>query len=820
MPYSLKHQLSLALFFVFLFGFAQQKPAQKDITITGNVLEKTSKQPLEYATVTFTNSKTQKITAGGITNSKGEFSIVIAPGLYTLQIEFISFKPVLIKQFFKENTALGTLALIEDVSQLKEVVIRAEKSTVEIKLDKKVYHVGKDMLVKGGTVSDVLENVPSVSVDVEGNVSLRGSDNVRIFIDGRPSNALNMAEALRQIPADAIDKVEVITNPSARYDAEGGAGILNIILKKGKTDGFNGTLIGSLGLPETYGLNANLNYKTQKINYFTSTGYSYRTSQGAGTTNSQYLNPDNGSILKYINENRDTKRNRKGINTKTGAEWTLNPTTFWTNSWSYRQNNGTNQDQVTYNNLDQNNHFVYTNYRLNDGKNTGNDWEFASNFIKNFSKSGHKLTTDASYSKEKDLDNATINGINNHFVDQSTYSTTNNTETQNQFLLQADYVLPIKEGSQFEAGYKGNFNTLNKKYAVLSTENTFNTTNPLSNTLEYNEKINALYTQYGFKTNKVSYLFGLRWEDTNIAVNLLDTQEFNTKKYQLFFPSAFVNYQITDQSNLSISYSKRLSRPRGRYLDPTANLSSNINIFRGNPDLDPSLTDKLDLGYLQRWNKLSWNTSVYFENTTDVFSFVRYESGQFVGSTPVVLITPINLGKEQKTGFEFTLNYSPFKKWKINSSLNLYNTTTTGNFSYTNSNNQLIIQSLNNQAFSWFTRSSSRLSLPYKIEWQASIMYFGPSKTAQGKSLEQYVVHTAFSKDLLKEKATIAFNVSDVFNSRKMKNRTNLANLNSYSEFQWRKRQWNLSFTYRINNKKTDRDKTNPKNNEEEGSGF
>jgi outer membrane receptor for ferrienterochelin and colicins len=835
-----KLSLLLISLFITVFSFAQQGPnrgattnLKPTVRVTGTVIEKISKQPLGYATITLKNTKNTKMNTGGISNEKGKFSIDIFPGIYDITIEFISFKAIEIKQKnISENTDLGTISLFEDVSQLNEVVIRAERSTVEIKLDKKVYNVGQDMLVKGGTVSDVLENVPSVTVDVEGNVSLRGSENVRIFIDGRPSNALNMAEALRQIPADAIDKVEVITNPSARYDAEGGAGILNIILKKGKNQGFNGTFIASTGIPETYGLSANLNYKTENVNYFTSTGYDYRTTEGAGLTNSQYFNA-NGSINKYIDENRDTKRTRKGISTKTGVEWTINPTTFWTNSISYRENSGKDEDLVTYNESDNQQNFTSYSYRLNDGNDKGEDFEFSSNFIKNFDNEGHKLTVDGSYSKNNDNEDSTIDGVNETFPDQSTFSTTLNDEVQQQFQFQADYVLPIGEGSQFEVGYKGNFNNLDKDYDIFSDENGNNVGGFLSNTLEYKEKINAFYTQYGFKVNKFSYLFGVRWEDSNIDVNLLDTNEFNNKKYNNFFPSAFVNYEISDKSSLSLSYSKRLSRPRGRFLDPTPNISSNINIFRGNPDLDPSLTDKFDLGYIKRWDKLTFSTSMYFENTIDVFSFVRYESGEFVDATldesgevvdgtgtPVILSTPINIGKEQRFGFEFTLNYSPIKKWKINSSFNFFNNNTTGDFEYTNSKEEVIVQNLDNEAFSWFTRVSSRLTLPYKIEWQASGMYFGPNNTAQGRNLALYMVNTAFSKDILKDRATISFNVSDLFNSRKRRSETNLPRVSNYSEFQWRKRQFNLSFTYRINKKKNERDRNGRKNNDDDGGGY
>ena len=809
-----KFAMVFIVLFSGLYNYAQDRPAsQNKVKVTGKVLEKVTKQPLEYATVTISLPNDTKVVAGGITNPKGEFEVAVDPGIYDIKIEFISFKATEYKQrSVQENTNLGTVNLSEDAAQLNEVVVRAERSTVEIKLDKKVYNVGQDMIVKGGTVSDVLENVPSVSVDIEGNVSLRGNENVRIFIDGRPSNALNMAEALRQIPADAIDKVEVITNPSARYDAEGGAGILNIVLKKGKNLGFNGSFIASTGIPETYGLSANLNYKTEKLNFFTSTGYNYRTSEGTGLTNSTILNRENKQITGYNYEDRDTERIRKGISTKTGVEWTVAPNTFWTNAISYRDNTGTDNDLVNYNSFDANKVFTSRRYRLSNGNDLGKDFEYSSNFLKNFNDKGHKLTLDFSYATNKDEENAVITDETIGSSVPANIEETLNNEKQNQLQLQADYVLPFENGSQFEAGYKGNFNNLDNVYSV----NTDNEGNPIDgyilNTLEYNERINSFYTQYGFKVNKFSYLFGLRWEDTNIEINQLDTQNYNTKKYNNLFPSAFVNYELSDESSVSLSYSKRLSRPRGRFLNPATNFSSNINLFRGNPDLDPSFTDKFDLGYLKRWEKVTFSTSMYFENTKDVFSFVRTETGEYVGDNPVVLNSPINLAKEQQFGFEFTLNYNPFKIWKINSSFNLANVKTTGNYTYKPVVGDEITTDLNNETFSWFSRVNSRLSLPYKIDWQLSGMYFGPRNTAQGKSLGNYVINTSFSKDVLKDKGTIALNVSDLFNSRKMKNETNLESVSSYSEFQWRKRQINLSFTYRLNMKKTDRDKNAPKN--------
>jgi outer membrane receptor for ferrienterochelin and colicins len=824
-----KLNLTLVLFFLFLAlsNFAQQGPPNiNKVKVTGKIVDKISNQPLEYATIALKNIKNPKIVSGGITNGKGEFEADVIPGVYDVTIEFISFKPFVIKgKEITEKTSFGTIGLQEDASQLNEVVVRSEKSSVEIKLDKKVYSVGQDMMVKGGTVSDVLDNVPSVSVDTEGNVSLRGSDNIRILIDGRPSYAVNIAEALRQLPADAIDKVEVITNPSARYDAEGGSGIINIILKKGKNQGFNGTIIASTGIPETYGLSANVNYKTEKLNYFTTAGYNHRTNEGGGKTNSQYFNEQDGSTKNYLYEDRDTERTRDGFNGRAGVEWTVAPNTYWTNAINYEKNTGEDNDLINYNNYDASHIFTSTSYRLNSGDTGSENTSFTSNLIKNFNDKGHKLTVDASISRNTDDSQSIITGSDN-------YNNTLNNQIQKQGQLQADYVLPIGEGSQFEAGYKGNFGDLNSEYYVLDNQDPPVRIKNLSNTLEYKEKINALYTQYGSKINKFSYLLGLRWEDTNIEVNLLDDpKDFNTKKYNNFFPSAFISYEVSDQSNITTSYSKRLSRPRGRFMNPAVNYSSNVNIFQGNPDLDPSLTDKFDIGYLKRWEKVTFSTSAYFENTKDVFSFVRSPNGDIVTSDgkvvtpnpgeevegiPVIKSQPINLGKEQKYGFEFTLNYNPFKIWRINSNFNFYNVKTIGEHSYTDTTGELVVQDLNNQATTWFARINSKLTLPYKIDWQLNATYNGEQKTAQGKNLDQFGMNTAFSKDIMKDKATIAFNISDIFNTRVMRSYTYLDNQISYGEMQFRKRQFNLSFTYRFNKAKNEREKNGPRN---EGGG-
>jgi len=797
--------------------YSQQKSVTSKIIISGKIIEKNNKTPLEYATVTFKNSTNPKQIFGGISDSKGDFSIEIEPETYDIFFEFISFKPYIINQReFLTNTNFGTINLEEDFNQLEEVTVRAERTTVEIKLDKKVYNVGKDLMVKGGTVSDILDNIPSVTVDIEGNISLRGNENVKVLIDGRPSNAINIAEALRLIPADAIDRVEVITNPSARYDAEGGGGLLNIILKKGKNQGFNGSFIANTAYPETYGLTGTINYKTKHFNIFTTQGLNYRNNPGNAITNSRYLNPDDNTTRDFMNETRDNQRMSKAYNGTFGIDWMFNETTTWTNIVNYRGSNGTNIDNVVQKYYDAVFDYQYTRNRINLENSTSSNIEFTTNLTKKFKKEGHKLTIDGNFSSNLDENFANIDETNtDDFIPKKDETT--NIQEQKRSLIQTDYVLPFGKGNQFEAGYRGDFLENTTDYSVIRDGTPFN---DFTNIIEYKEKVNALYSQLGFKMNKVSTLFGMRWEDSNIDVNQLTPIDYNNKHYNNFFPSAFLTYEISKETSFSLSYSKRIQRPRGRLLNPFNNFSSNVNIFVGNPDLNPAFTDAIDFGYIKRWHNLTFNTSLYANKTNDVFQYVRKKSGE-VNGVPIIIITPINLSTEYRAGFEFTLNYSPYKWWKLNGSYNYFYVETDGDYTFNNSNNGLINQNFDFKTTSWFTRLTSKVTLPKKIDWQTNMTYNGEQKNAQGSSLAVFSMNIAFSKDVLNDNGTINFNISDVFNSRKRIMESYIPRVvDSNGEMQWRVRQINLSFTYRFNVKKNEKEKRTRGNQQEENGDF
>ncbi|MBP8791810.1 MAG: TonB-dependent receptor [Lutibacter sp.] len=805
---------TLTVFFCFIAnGQNKSKTTTESVTISGKVIDEDTKQPLEYATIICTPIDGKNIT-GGITNQKGTFEISIPKGTYTISVEFISFKTKSFKN--KEvigNLNLGTIVLSTNSEALNEIEIIAEKSTVEIHLDKKIYNVGKDMTVKGGTASDVLDNVPSVTVDVEGTVSLRGSENVRILINGKPSGLIGIGgtNALKQLPADAIEKVEVITSPSARYDAEGTAGILNIILRKGKAQGFNSSYTVTAGNPDYFGGSANLNYRKEKVNYFSNIGYNYNKSPGNSKSDVTYNTPFND--LKRFNEKTIFDRKNNRFNAQFGAEYDITDKLSATGTILYRDSDENDISTNTRSNFNTSNVLTSTKYRIEDENEKSNALEYTFNLTKKFKKEGHLLTFDFRYGESTETNKNDIFDKNEvDFIDPNSLERSFTDEDSKDFLFKTDYVLPINENTQFEFGVNVDLNDLTTDYLLeefdTSTNEYLNNTN-FSNTLDFKQNIYATYAQFGQKVEKFSYLVGLRLENTDRTINLLQTNEFFNENFTQLFPTVNLGLEFNENENLTLGYSRRLRRPHSFYLNPFESRTSETYIRRGNIYLDPTYTNSFDLGYLKKWNKVTFNASTYYQHAINNTEWVDLEEYRQVDGveTLIIIRTPANLSSEDKFGFEFTANYSPFKWWKLTNSFNFFNISTDGdynNVSY-NSNDQ-----------SWFTRLESRINLPAKIDWQTSGMYVGPTESAFSKREGEFSINMAFSKDILKDKATIALNASDLLNSRKRSWTSYTDNTSSASKFQRRERQILLNFTYRFNQtKKVERNRNSGGGNED-----
>jgi len=799
-----KNLLFVAAFIFIHTALSAQRKLDTYI-VSGKIIEKESQQPLEYATIAFFSKVENKMIGGGITDPEGNFNIAITKGVYDISFEYFTFETLIKIDFnLDQNTDFGILEMEADLQALEEVDIIAEQTTVEIKLDKKIYNVGKDLTVRGGSVSDVLDNIPSVSVDIEGNVALRGNENVRILINGKPSGlvGLNSTDALRQLPSDAIEKVEIITSPSARYDAEGTAGILNIILRRSKLLGLNGAVILNAGHPDQLGGSGNINYRTGNVNIFNTSGYSYRNSPGNSTTKTEFFNTkfdDDGLLVQddpntFRDEYRTFERIRKGFNSNTGIEWYINPTTSLTTAYLVRNSDNKNETFNRAEAFDASKTLVSQSFRYAPEFESDQTTQFSVNFDKQFDgNSEHRLTFDFQVENNSEDENSII--YNNDVVAERVQTI----EVQERILLKSDFTLPIGEHSRFELGYNGRFSNNMTDYTLeFAEDDAFVLDTDVSNTLIYKEDVNAFYSQYGSKLkDRFSFLLGLRMESTRVTIQQLRGNEYTNTNYVGLFPTVNLGYEFSDTQSLTLGYNRRISRPRSRFLNPFPSRSSATNLFQGNPNITPSYSDGFDIGYLNKFDVLTLNTSLYFNHATDVFTYVSEDTGEKVEidgeEVSVIRRGPINLAENDRYGFEFTLTYRPSKKWNINTNFNVYQSIIRGTYKGL---------SYDSENLNWFIRLNNKYTLPGKVEWQTRISYDGPRIDAVNRREGRFSSNMALSKDLFKEKASISFNINDLLNTQRRNLESTTPTFHSDSTFRWRVRSYTLSFTYRFNQKK------------------
>ena len=797
--------LLIVVLFILSHNYIMGQKNVNLVLVSGKIIEIETNLPLEYATITFFSKVENKMKGGGITDPDGNFSISIPQGTYDVSVEYFSFENITkLNVNFNQDTNLGTLKMNSDLQALDAVDIIAEKTTVEIKLDKKIYNVGRDLTVRGGSVSDVLDNVPSVSVDIEGNVALRGNGNVRILINGKPSGlvGLNSTDALRQLPADAIEKVEIITSPSARYDAEGTAGILNIILRRSKILGLNGAVIINSGYPNQLGASGNINYRTGDINVFNNSGYSYRKSPGSSGVETEFFNTEydeDGILIQdspntFRNEYRTFERIRKGFNSNTGVEWYITPTTSLTTAFLASKSNNSNESFNRAETLDLTGAVISESVRYDPETETDQTTQFSVNFDKQFhGNSEHRLTFDFQLENSSE-DEGSI--IYNEGIAAERVRTI---EDQKRVLIQSDFTLPINDKTRFEGGYNGRFSTNNTAYSLeFAEDDSFILDTNISNVLVYKENVNAVYTQYGSKVkDKFSFLLGLRMEATNITISQLSSNEYTNSNYIGLFPTVNLGYEFSENQNLTIGYNRRISRPRSRFLNPFPSRSSATNLFQGNPNISPSYSNGVDIGYLNTLEKITLNTSLYYNHATDVFTYISEDTGDEVvingESVPVIRRGPINLAEDDRLGFEFTLTYRPSKKWNMNANFNLYRSAIKGNYKGL---------SYDSENLGWFVRLNNKYTLPANIEWQTRLSYSGPTVDAINRREGIFSSNMAFSKDLFKEKASITLNINDLFNTQRRNLESTTPTFYSDGYYRWRVRSYSLSFTYRFNQAK------------------
>ncbi len=808
---------------VFVLGAASLAFAQQKVNVSGKIVDKQN-QPVPYASVSFNNKASKLNSDATLTDEKGDYKLDLMPGNYDIIIEAIDFKKSTLNRQITAAGNLGNFSVEAEAAvtntktqDIQGVVITAQAvKPYRVEIDKKVYDPSLDIVAKGGNLQDVLANVPSVDVDTDGTVSMRGNSNVRFLINGKPSSMLGIddgANALQSIPADQIERIEVITNPSSKYEASGTAGILNIILKKSKKVGFNGSVEGTLGyLPNTR-LNTNLSWRKGAWTYYINGGGGYNRNKSKNNSDfNSYLDPqtlNDGFSMRSV-QNGINEGENKSYNVNTGFvvdvtdKSTLNASVMFRNfnnestgqtdyfdSVIIKDRNATGYPNVPYTLQDQ-----YTN-RLNTGTNVNNSFQADLGFEQKIGDKGQLLSLATSYQKNKSDGTSLIteNGYDNE-LDVAT-NTINNILTVSEnstFLAKADYELPIGEASKLEAGARFDSNKNDYDYYVDQSQNNGPVSvlpNFTSNTF-YNENILAGYAQFKSKIENFGYQVGLRAENTNINVDfqrVIDAEKKNVEKnYLKFFPSVFLSYDLGKNNQLLLNYSRRINRPRSFFLIPFMSYNNNRNLFSGNPDLNPTYENSFELGYSLSKSKFSLNPTLYFKKSEDEVNMYQYSGLNEQGNT-VLYTMPVNAGSETQYGLDLNATYDPFKWWKIMASADIFGYKSDGSYEDFD---------FSGDGFSSRFRLTNTFKPTKTTSFQIQGFYRGAQNTVSTQRKAMYAVNLGASQTIWKGNGTISFNIQDIFNTRSRESLVTTPSYSQYNYMQWQPRQFSVSLTYRF----------------------
>ena len=790
-----------ALLLFLLFTLFPTALRAQNSGITGTVVDPEG-VPVLYASVVVMEQGDSSIVEGSATDIEGFFRLTPPAGPYILQVSFLSYENEYRDiDFNGKSLALGTLNLSPSSLVIGEVEVVEKRSEMELKLDKRVMNVGEDLKSSGLNASEILEYVPSVTVDVEGNVSLRGSENVRILINGRPSGLLgtNVADALRQLPGDLIESVEVITNPSARYDAEGEVGIINIVLKKERKSGLNGSVQAVTGYPDDHRLTLNANYRNQNVNLFGSYSVRYRNSPGGGMA-TQII--DNSDTSYTFVSDRDQLRGGWSNTFRAGADFYLGDYSTLTVSGLYDTERGNNYVDLLY--YDETNEGITLGETLRADKELEleDTYEVNVNWLRTFDEKDRKWTIDLQFIKDNDVEDSDLLQTSTYPGSDSLFQRSTNTENETNYLIQTDYIDPLPNGAQLELGYKSAWRLIDNDFSVETREGSEGDWTPvdgLNNYFRYTEGIHAAYAILSQDLGRWSWQGGLRAEYSDIETELVETGETNPRNYLNWFPSVFFGYELTENQTLQMSYSRRLSRPRFRWLLPFSSYSDNRNFWAGNPGLNPEYTDSYEASYLYYFDKGSVLTSAYYRHRTGIIQRIT-----FIDSVGNTVRFPVNLAVQDAYGFEFTANYDINDDWRINGNVNFFHEVTAGSYEG---------EDFGADNTSWTARLSSQWNFTDKLKGQVSGFCRGPTQNAQGRVQAIAAVDASVGIDLFNGKGNLSLNVRDLFNSRKRRWVIEEPGYYSESTFQWRQRQWLLTFSYRLKQER------NPSDRREGGPG-
>ena len=762
----LKKSTTLTFLFVLVLHHLWAQMPGGGGKIMGTVKDQSTKKPVEYATVSLFKGK--EMATGTITDKNGEFLLEnLGPGKYSVRISFIGYgstrkDSVILSPPSDMQINLGTLFIKPSDKNLDVVEIQGEKALMTLDIDKKVYDVEKNLTNTGGSASDVLSNIPSVNVDIEGNISLRGSEGVIILIDGKPSGISGPSRkaVLDGLPASAIESVEIITNPSAKYDADGMAGIINIKLKKDRRQGINGSLALSAGTRDKYNAAATFNYRDKKINFFTNYSYRYNNSYNWGTALNAFLP---GDTTFYINQGTQGLRTGGNHFARMGADFYPNLKNTISISGSLGYNYSTNLTTHAYRYENTDRMAMFVNERNATEVRSGLNYDLSGSWKYTFVKKGRELSAELSYSGSEGPENSFYENklkdtlgswLTNQHVLQQTYRFNAYGVTT----AQMDFTEPILKNLTLETGIKGtirhNDNDFSFESFDYSTGQYRNDPN-ITNRFVYHEQVYAGYFSLAHSIkSKWGYKLGLRAEQTFINTDLVTTQEKNAGNYLGLFPSAHVSYKPKAGWEMRLGYSRRINRPWFNSLNPFTDFTDPVNLQVGNPSLNPEYINSGEFNVSYTKGKHFVSGAVFYRYTEDVMS--RFRTADPVSGTSIVRFE--NVGFAQSAGFELITRNELFKWWNITSSINLF---------YYKISADNTFGDLTNNNIGGFGRLISNWKFLKGTEAQMTIGYWAPSAAPQGVAKAVWGVDLGIKRDFWKNRVSLNLAVTDIFDTRR-----------------------------------------------------
>lgn len=783
-------------------------------TLTGTVIDSVTQKPIPYATVALALMRGDSVVAGALTDEKGKFSLKeIRSAAYSLKIQSMAHSERRINRIMisprEPMKDLGKIILTQKDYAMEEVEIVGDKPFMEMAIDRKIYNTEKLLTAQGGVATDLLQNIPSVEVDIDGNISLRGSNNVTILIDGRPSGltGADRSAILEQIPATSIERIEVITNPSAKYDPDGMSGIINVILKRNRRLGLNGNLTLSASTqgtparspdflaPNKYNTSLGLNFRNSNVNVYVNG--SYRNDERFGYGENYRENKFKGPSA-ILEQNSNSLRSGASAMIRGGLDYYLNSknTISFSSTFSDR---GRGEEEAEIFNFKSLSGALDSSYvREADESNSRGSFDANVNYESKFDQKGrHKLVTSLSYShgfgdSDNKFANIYLNELGAPISDPVNRQNNTRLSANHIYIIQADYEKPLKKKGKLEAGYKSIIRDINDDFTSESFDVFTDAFLPdifLNNNFLYKERIHAAYATVGQQFKRIGYQAGVRAEQTFTTSELVNTNEEFENDYFNFFPSGFLTYKMTESQQLQLSYSRRINRPRTRQLNPFANYSDPLNLRFGNPFLLPEFVDAIEFSYAFTKNRNTVTASAYYRVVHDVIQ--RFKSIDTV--TNVATTTYLNLGTGTSYGVELIYVGQVTKWFNLNVSFNFYRTEIDGGDT-----------EINNSGYGYGGRFNGTFKLPKDFSIQLSSFYRGPRPTLQGRFYGFNSINLAVQKRVLDNKGTLSLNVRDLFNT--MQFQVDIDDALFYQEFLRKResRMATLTFSYRFGKQQFD----------------